>query len=162
MRVNISCSGRRIRTIHHRGPSDLISQVPDADGPVVTSGDEDVFERVSGQTPDPPLSVSVDHGVGGSVLLSNLDDLAVFGPNQDLTLHHQRGKQTRQMFQVSQIVVTTWFGSYLPSADGAHVLHRLAGLQLKRSTSLHLLVPKLHSSALFSPANADITGTFSC
>lgn len=41
--------------------------------------------------------------------------------------------------------------SHLPSADGSDIFHRLASLQLKRSAALHLLIPKLHSAALFSP-----------
>lgn len=64
----------------------LISQVPYSNGPVVTGRNEDVFERVSCQTPDPSLSVSVDHSVGCSVLFSNLYYLSIFGSHQDLTL----------------------------------------------------------------------------
>lgn len=41
---------------------------------------------------------------------------------------------------------------YLPSADGAHVLHQLTRLQLERSAPLHFLVPQLDGSALFRPA----------
>lgn len=74
----------------------LVSQVPYSDGPIIAGGDEDVFERVSGQTPDSSLGVSVDHGVGGGVLLSNFDDLTVFGSHQDftLTIHIKRQDQT--------------------------------------------------------------------
>lgn len=71
---------------HHSSTPYLISQVPYSDGPVIAGGDEDVFERVTCQTPDPSLSVSVDHGVGGSVLFSNLYDLPILGSHQDFTL----------------------------------------------------------------------------
>lgn len=64
----------------------LISQVPYSDGPVITGRNEDVFERVSCQTPDPSLSVSINHSVGCSVLFSNLYNLSIFGSHQDLTL----------------------------------------------------------------------------
>lgn len=70
----------------------LINQVPYPDGPIITSRDEDIFERVRSQTPDPPVSVSIDHGVGGSVLLSNLNDLSVFGSHQDFTLDENGGR----------------------------------------------------------------------
>lgn len=43
--------------------------------------------------------------------------------------------------------------SYLPSAHGPDVLHQLAGLQLKCSAALHLLIPQLYGPALFGPAN---------
>lgn len=69
----------------------LVSQVPDPDGAVVAGGDEDIFEGVSRQTPDSSLSVSVDHRVGRCVLLSDLDDLPVFGSHQDFTLDDEHG-----------------------------------------------------------------------
>lgn len=64
----------------------LVGQVPYPNGAVIAGRDEDVFEGVSSQTPDPSLSVPIDHGVGGSVLLSNLNDFAVFGSHQDFSL----------------------------------------------------------------------------
>lgn len=124
---------------------------------------------MSCQTPDSSLSVSVDHGVGGSVLFSHLDDLSVFGSHQDFTLD-DRSKEENQppylqhktLFCILQFNALRIYWDvnahalsnklqYLPSADRADVLHRLAGLQLKRSAALHLLIPKLHSPTLFSP-----------
>lgn len=79
----------------------LVNQVPYPDGPIITSRDEDIFERVRSQTPDPPMSVSIDHGVGGGVLLSNLNDLPVFGSHQDFTLRTKvvRSRSTSRSFR---------------------------------------------------------------
>lgn len=85
----------------------LISQVPYPDGPVVAGGDKDVFEGMGCQTPDAPLSVSVDHGVGGRVLLSHLYDLAIFGAHQDFTLDHQdRGDESEGLGKGFTLSVT--------------------------------------------------------
>lgn len=75
----------------------LISQVPDSDGPIIAGRDEDIFERMSCQTPDSSLSVSVDHGVGGSILFSNFYDLSIFGSHQDFTLDDRGQKRCQKV-----------------------------------------------------------------
>lgn len=55
---------------------------------------------------------------------------------------------------------STVCSSHLSSADRSDALHRLAGLQLKSSAALHLLVPKLHSTTLFGPDEQQQTAGF--
>lgn len=73
-----------------------------------------------------------------------------FSRFQDTTKHkHQQRSKARTEPGCCGFMV----GSYLPSADGSDVLHRLTSLQLKHSAALHLLIPQFHSPALFSPVN---------
>lgn len=69
----------------------LVSEVPESDGGVVAGGDAELFSRMSGQTPDPSPSVTVQQQVGRCILLTNLDDLSVLCPHQDLTLRERTG-----------------------------------------------------------------------
>lgn len=61
-----------------------------------------------GQTPDPSLRVSVDHGVGGSILLPYLDDLSIFGSHQYFTLKFPEGKKKKPDGYIT-IIITNVF-----------------------------------------------------
>ncbi len=136
----------------------LIGQVPDADGSIIAGGNEDVFGGVCGQTPDASLCVSVYHGVGGGVLLSNLDDLAILRSHQDLSL--PSNKQTSYCLPTGRALEISAYEAWLTDLSSAHRSDRLdrkSRLQLKRSASLHFLIPQFHSAALFSPAHTSYT-----